>query len=600
MVTLSPDGSRVAYLAPHLGRLNIWLRELDGLARPITAFSDRRVDHYVWAGDSRHIIYLRDQLGDENFQLFALDAETGATLCLTPERGVHSQVIGVSPSRPELLAIAINDRDPRFHDAYRVDLRTGERELAARNRDELPALSWIVDSDLQVRGASRPDLQRGGGDLLVRADERAGWRVLHSWSVEDEIAEQPLGFNADGSRLFVISSKEVDRGRLLALEVDSGDVEVLAEHGAFDVGGAVFDPVSREPLLAKIWTDRFELIPIGSAGEDLRARLDADCDVAAVATDGTCLIERLRDDGAQLFVLARAGSEPEPLFEDRPQLSEYVLAQREPFSFRARDGLRVRGYLTFPPGAPRHGLPAVVAVHGGPWFRDTWGWNGLSQFLASRGYLSVQVNFRGSTGYGKAFVNAAEHEWGGKMHQDLLDALDHLGAEAIVDPDRVAILGGSYGGYAALVGAAFTPERFRCAVAAAGVSNLVTLLESLPPYWASSRQVWARRVGDVETEREFLWSRSPLSRADNISIPLLIAHGANDPRVKKAESDQLVDAVRKRGVEAEYLVFEDEGHGFVNAENYLRFAAATERFLAKHLGGRFEPAERASIASSAG
>jgi dipeptidyl aminopeptidase/acylaminoacyl peptidase len=275
------------------------------------------------------------------------------------------------------------------------------------------------------------------------------------------------------------------------------------------------------------------------------------------------------------------------LFHHLPELAGHRLARMEPFSFAARDGLRVHGYMTFPPGADRRSLPTVIEVHGGPWTRDRWGFRALPQWLANRGYLCVQVNYRGSTGYGKSFVAAGDREWGAKMHTDLLDAVDYAVSQGWTDRSRVAIYGGSYGGYAALVGAAFTPDFFTCAVDIVGPSNLKTLLETIPPYWAPMKAALYKRVGNPETDADFLWSRSPLSRAADIRIPLLIAQGANDPRVKQDESEQIVAALKAAGIDYEYMLFPDEGHGFAKPENRLKFYAAAERFLAKHLGGQF-------------
>jgi dipeptidyl aminopeptidase/acylaminoacyl peptidase len=288
------------------------------------------------------------------------------------------------------------------------------------------------------------------------------------------------------------------------------------------------------------------------------------------------------------FTYDRAAKSGRLLFEARPELSGYTLAAMEPFSYAARDGLVIHGYLTFPPGADRSSLPAVLDVHGGPQVRDTWGYNPEAQWFANRGYLCVQVNYRGSTGYGKAFIAAGDREWGGKMHDDLIDAVSHIVDQGWADKTRVAIYGGSYGGYAALVGAAFTPDVFRCAVDIVGPSNLKTLLETIPPYWVPMIAQLYRRVGNPETDEEFLWSRSPLSRARDIRIPLLIAQGANDPRVKQAESEQIVAALKDAGIDYEYMLFPDEGHGFAKPENRIKFYTAAERFLARYLGGRFE------------
>jgi dipeptidyl aminopeptidase/acylaminoacyl peptidase len=308
--------------------------------------------------------------------------------------------------------------------------------------------------------------------------------------------------------------------------------------------------------------------------------------------DATWLIAFTDDAGpVQYFAYDRASRTGSFLFDSRPELSRYELARMEPFSFTARDGLTVHGYVTFPPDSPgggRSALPTVLDVHGGPQVRDVWGWNPEAQWLANRGYLCVQVNYRGSTGYGKAFVSAGDREWGAKMHDDLLDAVAYVVEQGWADPDRVAIYGGSYGGYAALVGAAFTPDVFCCAVDIVGPSNLQTLLETIPPYWAPMAAQLYKRVGNPSTDQEFLWSRSPLSRARDIRIPLLIAQGANDPRVKQAESEQIVAALAEAGIDYEYMLFPDEGHGFAKPENRLKFYAAAERFLARYLGGRFE------------
>ena len=305
--------------------------------------------------------------------------------------------------------------------------------------------------------------------------------------------------------------------------------------------------------------------------------------------DATWLVTFTDDERPiQYFAYDRASRTGTFLFTTRPELADYELARMEPFSFAARDGLTVHGYVTFPPGGGRTGLPAVLNVHGGPQARDTWGFDPEAQWLANRGYLCIQVNYRGSTGYGKAFVSAGDREWGGKMHDDLLDAVAYVVDQGWADRDKVAIYGGSYGGYAALVGAAFTPDVFCCAVDVVGPSNLQTLLESIPPYWAPMKMQLYKRAGNPETDQEFLWSRSPLSRARDIRIPLLIAQGANDPRVKQAESEQIVAALKEAGIEHEYMLFPDEGHGFAKPQNRLKFYAAAERFLARYLGGRFE------------
>jgi dipeptidyl aminopeptidase/acylaminoacyl peptidase len=386
----------------------------------------------------------------------------------------------------------------------------------------------------------------------------------------------------------------VDTGRLTRVDLATGATEVILEDPEADVAGAILHPDTREPQIVEVLKDRIEYHVLDPALEldfkAIRALHHGDPQlVGRDEADSTWLVAFTDDAGpVQYFSYDRPSRTGSFLFDSRPELSGYALAQMEPFSFKARDGLTIHGYVTFPPGGGRSGLPTVLNVHGGPQVRDTWGWNPEAQWLANRGYLCVQVNYRGSTGYGKSFVTAGDREWGGKMHDDLLDAVAYTVEAGWADPAKVAIYGGSYGGYAALVGAAFTPDAFCCAVDIVGPSNLQTLLDTIPPYWKPMAAGLYKRVGNPETDQEFLWSRSPLSRAGDIRIPLLIAQGANDPRVKQAESEQIVAALERAGIEHEYMLFPDEGHGFAKPANRLKFYAAAERFLARYLGGRFE------------
>jgi dipeptidyl aminopeptidase/acylaminoacyl peptidase len=395
----------------------------------------------------------------------------------------------------------------------------------------------------------------------------------------------------------MVSSVGANTGRLLRMDIATGESEVIAEDPQYDLAGVRLHPDTREPLYVAFLRDRIEYQVLDqSVAPDLEALLAVeDGDLTILNEDDedrTWLAAYMADDGpVRYYAYDRASRSSTFLFEHQPALSAYTLSKMEPFSFTARDALEIHGYLTFPPEVGRTGLPAVVNVHGGPWVRDAWGYDGEAQWLANRGYLCVQVNYRGSTGYGKAFVNAGDREWGAKMHDDVIDAVNWVVEQGYADPERIAIYGGSYGGYAALVGAAFTPDVFRCAVDIVGPSSLSTLINSIPPYWAPMIAQFHTRVGNPETEPDFLWSRSPLSRVDDIRIPILVAQGANDPRVKQAEAEQIVAALKEKGIDHEYLLFPDEGHGFAKPENRLRFYAAAERFLAKHLGGRYEPEE---------
>jgi dipeptidyl aminopeptidase/acylaminoacyl peptidase len=586
---ISPDGARLAWLAPDEGVLNVWVADADaGNARPVTRERARDIRAFRWAGDGRHLLHWQDVGGDENWHLLATDLVGGETRDLTPFDGVQAQVVKIDHRHPDTIVVALNRRDPSLHDAYRLDLRTGELELAAENPGFVGA---VADAELRVRAALETT-DDGGVRIHVRDDESEPWRVLHEGGLEDALTTAPLAFSRDGATLFAVSSVGADTGRLVRIDCASGSVEPIVEDPAADVVDVHFDPDTLEPqvaVLAKARTAHVVIDP--PVAEDVAALTALEPGdlrlVARDAADRRWLVAFDADDGPIRYHLwSRAERRATFLFEHQPALARYRLAPREPFSLAARDGLTLHGYLTFPPGQQRSGLPTVLLVHGGPWARDFWRFDSEAQWLANRGYLCVQVNFRGSTGYGKAFTSAGDREWGARMHDDLVDTARWIADRGHADPQRIGIMGGSYGGYAALVGAAFTPELFRCAVDVVGPSNLITLLESIPPYWMPMRSLFTRRVGDLEADRELLWSRSPLSRADRIRIPILIAQGANDPRVKQAESEQIVAALRERGVPHEYLLFEDEGHGFVRPENRLRFFGAAERFLARHLGGR--------------
>ncbi len=593
---LSPDGTTLAWIAPRDGVLNVWAAPVGAAgvewdaATVVTDDTDRGIRAYAWARDGRHLLYVQDTGGDENWRLYDVDMQTLARRDLTPFEGIQARIIATRKSHRNEVLVGLNRDNPQLHDVYRLDLTTGELTKLIEN----PGYAdWLADQDMVVRGAVAP-MPDGSYEVLVRDDADSDWRTVLRIPADDAAASDVLAFTGDGKSLLVISSAGVNTGRLIRLDLASGEEQVLLEDPEADVAGAILHPDTREPQIAEVIKDRAEYHVLDPA---LQPDLDA---IRALASGDPGLIDRdeaektwlvaFDDDASPVryYAYDRASRAGRFLFESRPELARYELARMEPFSFTSRDGLTVHGYVTFPPGEGRAGLPAVLNVHGGPTVRDVWGWNPEAQWLANRGYLCIQVNYRGSTGYGKAFVNAGDREWGAKMHDDLIDAVGYVTGQGWADPDRVAIYGGSYGGYAALVGAAFTPDVFRCAVDIVGPSNLKTLLESIPPYWKPAKAELYKRVGNPETDQEFLWSRSPLSRARDIRIPLLIAQGANDPRVKQAESEQIVAALEEAGIDHEYMLFPDEGHGFAKPENRLKFYAAAERFLARYLGGRFE------------
>ena len=605
---ISPDGRQLAWIAPLNGVLNVWVAPIGAwqagvdwaAARVVTADTDRGVRVFAWAHDGRHLLYLQDAGGDENWRLYDVDLESLERRDLTPFDKIHATIIGASKRRPTEVLVGINADNPQLHDVYRLDLVTGGLVKEIEN----PGYAgWVADEDLAVRCAIAP-LPDGSFDVLVRdADGDAGgadaaadadWRKLLTIPAEDVTSFDVVSFSGDGRSVLVISAAGTDTARLSRVDLATGDETLLAADPEADVAGVVLHPDTQEPEIVLVLKDRMEYLVLDpSVADDLkaiRALHPGDPSISGRDdADATWLIAFNVDAGSiTYFMYDRAAKSGKLLFEARPELSGYTLAAMEPFSFAARDGLTIHGYLTFPPGADRSSLPAVLNVHGGPQVRDTWGYDPEAQWFGNRGYLCVQVNYRGSTGYGKSFVAAGDREWGAKMHDDLIDAVSHIVDQGWADPARVAIYGGSYGGYAALVGAAFTPDVFCCAVDIVGPSNLKTLLETIPPYWAPMIAQLYRRVGNPETDEEFLWSRSPLSRAHDIRIPLLIAQGANDPRVKQAESEQIVAALKDAGIDYEYMLFPDEGHGFAKPGNRIKFYTAAERFLARYLGGRFE------------
>ena len=598
---ISPDGTRLAYLAPLDGVLNVWVGrvgdEIESF-KPVTRDDKRGIRVFLWAEDDRNILYLQDEGGNENWRIHAVDvgtsagtAEPGEARDLTPFPDVQAQLLDKSRHFPGELLIGLNKRDPQVHDVYRLALDTGELTLLAENPGNVAG--WVADRDFRVRGALAATPE-GGFDLLFRETEEDDWEKLLGWGREDSLNSSPLGFSGDGRRLHLADSRGANAARLVDLDPATGETEVLAEDPEYDVSGALLHPDTHEVQAVAFTRARTEWTVLDASiekdFETVRALHSGDFQVYdRDRADEQWVVGFDRDDGpAAFYTYDRKTGRGTYLFDTRPQLAEYTLARMEPVSFASRDRLTVHGYLTLPPGGGREGLPVVLNVHGGPWARDTWGYDPEAQWFANRGYACLQVNYRGSTGYGKEFLNAGNREWGGKMHDDLVDAVEWAVGEGIADPERVAIYGGSYGGYAALVGATFTPDTFRCAVDIVGPSSLITLIESIPPYWSSFRSTFYERVGNPETEEDFLKSRSPLFYVDRIRIPMLIAQGANDPRVKQAEAEQVVAAMRERGLDYEYLLFEDEGHGFARPENRLKFYAAAERFLAKHLGGRHE------------
>ncbi|HEY3414554.1 MAG TPA: S9 family peptidase [Armatimonadota bacterium] len=587
---LSPDGRWLAYIAPLDGVLNVWLRAAEGGdAEPLTNDTGRGIRAYAWTYDREHVLYVQDRDGDENWHVYAVRITDRAVRDLTPADGVQAHLVAVERNTPDRILVALNQRDPALHDVYEVTLSTGESQVALENPGD--ALAFVADASLQVRCVAAQTAD-GGWDIRLRGPEDGEWKSVHTVGPEDEAG--PLSFSEDGAGLYIVTSKDANAKQVALLDAASGSLRVLAGREDVDCGDVVFHPVSRELQAVSFDRHRTEWEVLD---ESLRADLEAlkavnDGDLgigSRTDDDSRWIVEYTRDIGSVGYYLYhRTEKRAEFLFSARPELDRYTLAPMSAVDIRSRDGLTLPSYLTLPVGSNGKNLPMVLNVHGGPWARDQWGYDPEAQWFANRGYACLQVNFRSSEGFGKAFTHAGDREWGRKMLDDLIDAVDWAVERGIADPARVAIFGGSYGGYAVLCGLAFQPRVFCCGVDIVGPSNLLTFLNSIPPYWEVMRKMLDDRVGRAVEDEDMLKERSPLFHVENIVKPLLIAQGANDPRVPQAESDQIVAAMESSGKPVEYMVFEDEGHGFARPENRLKFYAAAEAFLAKYLGGRSE------------
>jgi dipeptidyl aminopeptidase/acylaminoacyl peptidase len=586
----------LAYLAPdERGVMNVWVRTLgQNDDRVVTADTKRGIRAYDWQQDSEHLLYGQDFRGDENYHVYQTDLKIKNTRDLTPFQGVQARRPITDPNFPDEILVPLNIRDRRFHDMYRINLKNGSVELDTENPGD--GSGFRVDNKFQVR-AARVTLPGGGTEIRVRDDAKSPWRCFRKWGPEDSGVIR--GFTPDNTGVYLASSVDANAARLLEVDLATGKSKVVAEDKQYDVGWSLTHPRTHKLEAVTFVRQRIEWTVVDKS---LQADFDAlerirDGDFSIDSrdlADDTWIVRYVVDNApVSTYAYNRASKKATFLFSDRPALEKYKLAEMQPISFQARDGMTLYGYLTLPVGLERTNLPMVLLVHGGPWFRDVWGLNDEVQWLANRGYAVLQINFRGSEGYGKDYLNAGDREWGGKMQTDLIDGKNWAVKEGYADPRKVCIMGWSYGGYATLVGLTFTPDEFVCGVDGVGISNLVTFLREIPPYWGDLTAVYERVVGNVETEQEFLKSRSPLFKADQIKVPLLIGHGANDPRVKQAESNQIVESMRKNGKPVEYIVFPDEGHGFARPENRLKFYAAAEAFLAKYLGGRAEPPSEA-------
>jgi dipeptidyl aminopeptidase/acylaminoacyl peptidase len=617
---LSPDGRYMSFLAPKNGVLNVWLAPFGKLdaAKPITDDKKRGIRQHLWADDGKHILFLQDEGGDENWRVYSVDVESRKQVDLTPLDKVRAEIVGLSHERPDVALIALNDRTPEYHDLYEINIASGERKLVERNEQEFAG--YLEDLQLRPRVAVKT-LPDGGGEIHRNTGQ--GWESLLKYGRDDSLTTRPVVVEEGGRSALMLSSIGRDKAALVRIDLASGKQTVLGESDKADVSEVWLEPRTRKPEafgVEYLTTEIEPLVPAVRQDIDrLKAALGPQFEVVSRTLDDTRWVVSV-DDPVHVvssYLYERSSGKVTKLFDQRPELTGAPLRPMKPVEIRARDGLALVAYLTLPAGVlpgdaqgalpagaqgalppgsqgadrPAKPIPLVLDVHGGPWARDSYGFNGEHQWLANRGYAVLSVNYRGSTGFGKKFINAGDHEWARNMHNDLLDAVDWAVKERIAQPDKVAIYGGSYGGYATLVGLTFTPDRFACGVDIVGPSNLFTLLNSIPPYWKSFFEDMVRRIGDPRTAegRELLKQRSPLTFADRISKPLLIAQGANDPRVKQAEADQIVAAMKSRKLPVTYVLYPDEGHGFARPQNRIAFYAVAEGFLSKCLGGRVEP-----------
>ncbi|WP_437276127.1 S9 family peptidase [Sorangium sp. So ce375] len=597
---ISPDGQRLGFLAPSEGVLNVWVgpAQEPASAKPVTKEQSRGVRTFQFPYTSEYVLYRQDKGGDENWHIYAVELKTGQIKDITPFEGISATFEGMSPKIPNEILIGMNDRDKKVHDLYRVDVRTGERKLVRQNDG---FVGFVADDDFKARLAAR--MTRDGGQEFLDITGKEP-KPFVAFSPEDVVTSGAVGFDAAGKTLYFRDSRGRDTSALVSLDLRTAKPAVLAEDAKADVSDVIVHPKTGKVQAAASERERkrWQVLDrsIQPDLDALRAVADGELDVLSRSLDDKrwTVGYTVSDGPVRYYLYERDTKKAMFLFTNRAALESQPLVKMRPVVIKARDGLELVSYLSLPraadpdgDGKPDRPLSMVLLVHGGPWARSSFRLDPMHQWLANRGYAVLSVNFRGSTGFGKRFVNAGDLEWAGKMHNDLLDAVDWSVAQGIADKARVAIMGGSYGGYATLVGLTFTPETFACGVDIVGPSNLVTLLQSIPPYWAPMLELFAKRVGDPRTEdgRDLLRTRSPLYRADQIKRPLLIGQGANDPRVKQAESDQIVKAMTSKGIPVTYVLYPDEGHGFARPENSMSFNAIAETFLAECLDGSYEP-----------
>ena len=601
---ISPDGQYLSFLKPYKGTRNIWIKKAGEpftAARPMSHEATRPVRQYFWSRDSKYLLYAQDAGGDENFNVYAIDPTQAAdhatgtppTRALTSYKGVRTMIYAVPKAKPDTLYIGLNDRDPKWHDLYELSISTGEKTLVKQNTEQIAG--WDFDHDGNLRIAERTNKAGDSEILRVNSD---GFKLIYSCSVLESCGI--AGFDAENKQVYLVTNKgEVDLTEIEMLDPASGSTKKYESdpENRVDSEGLLQSDVDYHVFFTRYTDDKARLYFKDKAFENeykwLQSKLPGkEINFGARSKDENIWIVNAGSDTepGETYVWNRKARKLDLQYRIREELPRDALSERKPYQYKSSDGLEIHAYLTLPKGLPTKGLPLVVFPHGGPWGRDTWGYDTFAQFFSNRGYAVLQPNFRASTGYGKKFLNAGNGEWGRKMQDDLTWGVKALIADGTADAKKVAIAGGSYGGYATLAGVAFTPDVYAAAVAIVAPSNLITLLDAIPPYWEAGRKQMYTRMADPTTPegKALLIAESPLTKAKDIVTPLMVVQGKNDPRVNIRESNQIVAAVRDNGKPVEYLVAPDEGHGFARPINNLAMVTAIEEFLPKYLGGRYQ------------
>ena len=610
---LSPTGKFISFIKPYKGVRNIWVKgryDSFDAAIPVTADRDRPIRGYFWSRDEKYLLYVQDKGGNENFQVYAVDPDgeinekSGVPEArnITDVPGVRAFIMAVPKSNKEIMYVGLNDRDPAWHDLYEINITTGERKLIFKNDRNFTAFYFNLDDELTLASSSDSE----GGTIIYK---KSGDDFVKCYSCTVDETCYPLRGSKDKNQFYFVSNKgNVDLTELGLFNLSTNTFTKVESDPAnhVDFGSALFSDLTDELICTQYTGDKVRIYwkDFSFKTDYLHFKKefpDAECSISSMTDNEQMWIVYVNSDtdpGAA-YLFRREDKHIEFLYRPRPNLPTEHLAKMIPVRYKSSDGLEISAYLTLPKGIDPEYLPVIINPHGGPWARDFWGYNSYAQFFANRGYAVLQPNFRGSTGFGKAFLNAGNNEWGQLMQDDLTAGVDYLIKEGYANPNRIGIMGGSYGGYATLAGLTFTPDVYAAGVSVVGPSNLFTLLETIPAYWESFRKVFHKRMGDPSTEsgKEQMKRQSPFFHAQNIKAPLLVAQGNNDPRVKTAESDQIVVAMRELGLPVEYLNFMDEGHGFANPDNNIAFLSVAEKFLATHLGGRYQEELPPNIAS---